>query len=39
MKTKSETADCLDYSDVERFEKVIEDIRHADNILLEEFTH
>lgn len=39
MKTTSETADCLDYSDVERFEKVIEDIRHADNVLLEEFTH
>jgi diguanylate cyclase (GGDEF)-like protein len=39
MKTDSETEDCLECSDVARFEKVIADIRHADNILLEEFTH
>jgi len=39
MKTDSETKDCSECGDVERFEKVIEDIRHADNILLEEFTH
>ena len=39
MITNSETSDCLEFNDVERFEKVIADIRHADNILLEEFTH
>lgn len=39
MKTKSESADCLELCDVERFEKIIEDVRHADNVLLEEFTH
>jgi len=38
MKNNSETGDCVESSDVERFEKVIADIRHADNILLEEFT-
>ena len=38
MKTDSDTKDCLECSDVERFEKVIADIRHADNMLLEEFT-
>lgn len=39
MKTKSDTSDCLEFSDVERFEKVIADRRHVDNVLLEEFTH
>jgi diguanylate cyclase (GGDEF)-like protein len=29
----------LEFSDVERFEKVVADIRHVDNILLDEFTH
>ena|ERR1039457_1258539 len=39
MKTKSETSNCLDFNDVERFEKIVADTRHADNVLLEEFTH
>jgi len=39
MKTDSETGDCLECSDVERFEKVIADVQHADNMLLGEFTH
>jgi diguanylate cyclase (GGDEF)-like protein len=39
MKTNSEKVDCLECSDIERFEKVIADIRHTDNVLLEEFTH
>lgn len=39
MKKTTDTKDCLGLSDVERFEKVITDIHHADNILLEEFTH
>jgi diguanylate cyclase (GGDEF)-like protein len=39
MKTDSGTKDCSECGDVERFEKVIADIRHADNMLLEEFTH
>jgi len=38
MKTNTETEDCLECSDVERFEKVITDIQTRDNILLEEFT-
>ena len=38
MKTKSETEDCLECSDVERFEKAIVDIQTRDNILLQEFT-
>ncbi len=39
MKQTVKTEDCLANSDVERFEKVITNIHHADNILLEEFTH
>ena len=38
MLTKCEASDCLEFKDVERFEKVIADIRHADNTLLNEFT-
>jgi diguanylate cyclase (GGDEF)-like protein len=38
MKTNSESGDCVECSDVERFEKVIADKRHADNMLLDEFT-
>jgi diguanylate cyclase (GGDEF)-like protein len=38
MKTNTEKGDCLECSDVERFEKVIADVRHADNMLLAEFT-
>jgi len=38
MKTNSEAEDCLECSDVERFEKVIADIHMRDNLLLEEFT-
>jgi diguanylate cyclase len=38
MKTNTETEDCLEGSDVERFEKVIADIHTRDNLLLEEFT-
>jgi diguanylate cyclase (GGDEF)-like protein len=38
MKTTSETTECAECIDVECFEKIIEDKRHADNILLEELT-
>ena len=38
MKTSSGTRDCSESTDVERFEKVIADVQHADNMLLEEFT-
>jgi diguanylate cyclase (GGDEF)-like protein len=39
MRTDSETKDCSECGDVERFEKVIADRHLADTILLEEFTH
>ena len=38
MKTDKESKDSSECGDLERFEKVIADIRHADNMLLEEFT-
>jgi diguanylate cyclase (GGDEF)-like protein len=38
MKTSTETEDCSTCNDVDRFEKVIADRRHADSVLLEEFT-
>ena len=39
MKPNGDTSDSLTCSDVERFEKVIADVRYADNILLDEFTN
>jgi diguanylate cyclase (GGDEF)-like protein len=39
MESKSETCDCLDFGDIERFDKAIAVIRHEDKILLDEFTH
>jgi diguanylate cyclase len=39
MKNSSDAKDCLAGSDVERFEKVIAERHHADEMLLEEFTH
>jgi diguanylate cyclase (GGDEF)-like protein len=39
MKKTSDAKDCLGRSDVERFEKVIADRHHSDNMLLKEFTH
>ena len=39
MDSNSGKSACLELSDTERYEKVITDIRHADNILLEDFTH
>jgi diguanylate cyclase (GGDEF)-like protein len=38
MKTTGETKDCVECSDVERFEKLLVDKHHADTILLKEFT-
>ncbi|MBK5274525.1 MAG: GGDEF domain-containing protein [Desulfuromonadales bacterium] len=38
MKKQVDTKNYQGNSDVERFEKIIADIRHADNTLLEEFT-
>jgi len=38
MKTKSEKGDCVEFSDVERFGKIIRDRHHSDNILLEEYS-
>ena len=39
MKTDKESKDSSECGDLERFEKVIADMHHADNILLKEFTH
>jgi diguanylate cyclase (GGDEF)-like protein len=39
MESNNDTGEYLNINEIERFEKIIADIRHADNILLEEFTH
>lgn len=39
MKPDRQTRDCPECSDAERFDRVITDMRHVDNILLEEFTY
>jgi len=39
MKPNGDMKDSATCSDVDRFEKVIADVRYADNILLDEFTH